>query len=220
MRIFRPGLPRLPPPCFSRIAPAPLSQTCSRDPSPATCPAPPLSFRRPVAYLPQALPVEQTQLPHPSTSSLPQKNWHAFSSLAPCPDSPPERILPCSFLGKVLQRLFDQPRRSRVRIARAVPFHRKIAFITMLFRDPERLRQIDVRDFAFFSDFRFLHVRNAIRVSKHHLDAFVRIIVVVRRHRISKIRHAAQPPPIPFLDRFPDHEPLFPSRTSLLPAHH
>src|SRR5260370_8028534 len=109
MRIFRPGLARLPPPCLCRIAPLPLSQTCSRDSSPATCPAPPLSFRRPVAYLPQALPVEQTQLPHPSTSSLPQKNWHAFSSLAPCPDSPPERILPSPFLHNVFQRLLYHP---------------------------------------------------------------------------------------------------------------
>src|SRR6267143_1046920 len=93
-----------------------------------------------------------------------------------------ERILPGLFLGKVLQRLLDQPRRPRVRIARAVPFHRKISFVIVLFRDPKRLRQIHLRALSLLAYFRFLHVRNTVRVAKHPLDSLVRILVVMRRH--------------------------------------
>src|SRR5947208_5809766 len=162
MHTSPPAWPPPRPPCSFHIAPLPPSRIRSRGLPPATCPAP---RPPPAPRLPPVPAVVQTHCSPPSTlSSQPPTNSFVFSSSFPPPRKLTQRILPATFLGKILQRLLDQPGRPRIRIARAVPFHRKISFIAVLFSNPKRLRQIYVRDFVFpVAPFGFFHVRNVVR---------------------------------------------------------
>src|SRR5947208_1123019 len=84
---------------------------------------------------------------------------------------------------------FPPPCRSRVRIAWAVPFHRKITFVPVPFRDSKRFGEIHVSDFVLpIAQLRFLYVRDVVRVFEHFFDALIGVRLFVGRQRIPEIR--------------------------------
>src|SRR5438093_6814900 len=202
------------PPCSFHIAPLPPSRIRSRDSLPATCPA-----QHP---LPVPTPAAQTHRSPPKTPPSQQPtNSLVFSSSFPLLPKALQRILPATSLGKILHRLLDQTCRPRIRIAGAIPLHRKISFIAVLFRNPKRLRQIHVRDFILpIAHFGFFHVRNAVRESKHPLDSLVRILVVARCQRISEIRQRVQPLAAHFFNDLHQKKRIFADRIVVLQIHH
>src|SRR5947208_16589668 len=103
MHTSPPAWPPPRPPCSFHIAPLPHPRIRSRGLPPATCPAP---RPPPAPRVPPVQPVVQTHCSPPSTlSSQPPTSSFVFSSSFPPPGNLTQRILPATFLEKILQRL-------------------------------------------------------------------------------------------------------------------
>src|SRR5882724_8319865 len=124
-------------------------------------------------------------------------------------------------LRQILQRLLDQPGRPSIRIARAVPFHGKITFVSVLFCNSKGSRQIHVRDLVLLiAHFRFLHVRNAVGMPEHRFDPSVGVMLFISRQCIRKIRQRVQPLAVHRLNHLDEEKWIFAHGVVVLQMHH
>src|SRR5438093_5353234 len=91
-------------------------------------------------------------------------------------------------LGKILQRRFDKTRRPLVRIARTIPLHRAVTFVSMAVQESECLRHVHVNQLAVLISLAVFHVRDAVSMREHCVDAVVSVLLVISCQRIGEIR--------------------------------
>src|SRR5713101_810598 len=119
-------------------------------------------------------------------------------------------------LRKILQGRLNQPSCSGVRIARVIPLHGTVPFITVLFHEAECLGHIHTHSYALAVGLGRLHVRDAISMAKHRIDAAVRIVGILGSEGVAEIRQGAQPRTVHLLDQLHQEEWIFADRVVIL----
>src|SRR6266550_1051311 len=123
-------------------------------------------------------------------------------------------------LGKILQCCVDKTRCPLVRIARPVPLHRAVAFISMLFHESECLGHVHMSQLAMLIGLGVFYVRYAVSMREHSVDAIVSVLLVVSCQRIGEIRQRVQPRAIYFFYDFHQEERFFTDRIVILQIDH